>query len=324
MTSSKRKRIFVTGGSGLLGAYLIAALREKHEVYYCFHHHEVLFKAAKGYCLDLTDRNEVVKQLKRLSPEVIIHCAAITDVEYCETHYDEAWRVNAEATGTLARTAREWGAKFIYISTEAVYEGTRGNYSEENNPCPVNAYARSKLGGEDKIRGVGGNWLIARTGFEAWKISPHWGKEGFFEWLRSKFQEGRPIPVFHDRFFTPLSAYRLVSILEEVIQEDIQGLFNIEGIEKCSYVDFAKKVAQAFGFDSSLIMAISMEERPAKVRRPQDTSLNVSRIRSLIETKLPDVGETVQDLKSYKDSGQLDYLARELTNEKRVPGLVSR
>lgn len=323
MTIQGRRRIFITGGSGLLGGSLVLALRSGNEVSFCYRHRKVSFKGANGFRLDLTDRKETLERLKGLSPEVIVHCAALTDVDYCENHFEEARRVNAEATRTLAEIANQLKAKLVYISTESVYDGIKGNYSEEDVPHPANHYAKSKLEGEEAVRSVGGNWLIARTGFEGWRLHPHFGKQSFFEWLVTKFQEGRPISVFYDRYFTPFSVYNLISVLEEVIRKDIQGLFHIEGIERSSYTEFAKRVAEFFDFDSSLIRPVSMDSFPGLSQRPKDTSLNVNRIKKLIQTKLENASGTVKDLKSFRDSGQLESWRKELNHEERLSGAVS-
>lgn len=312
MTTRGRRRIFITGASGVLGSTIIFMLRGKYETSFCYHRHPVSFQGTKGFHLDLTNREETLRQVIGLHPEVIVHCAALTDVDYCEDHYKEARIVNAEATRTLAEIADRVRAKLIYISTEAVYEGAKGNYSEEDPPKPVNRYGETKLEGEQAVSSGKGDWFIARTGFESWRPNGNFGKRSFFGWLIEKLESGRPFPVFHDRHFTPLSVYNLVSILNEVIDRDIRGLFNVEGIERCSYVDFAKKVAQAFGLDGSLIRAVSLEVYPAKVKRPRDTSLNVNRLRRVIQTQILDVTETIQELKSFRDSGRLELLRREL------------
>lgn len=322
MKGEKRKRIFITGGSGLLGGTLTGVWRERYEILFCYNRHRVSFKGARGFRLDLTDKNATLRLLREFSPEVILHCAALTDVDYCENHPEEAQVVNVETTRTLTEVANQLGAKLIYLSTEAVYEGNRGRYSEEDPPQPINRYAKSKLEGEDAVRSGGGDWFIARTGFEGWRFHPDLGKQGFFEWLILKFQEGRPIPVFSDRYFTPFSVYNFVEVLEEVVRKNIQGLFNVEGSERCGYVEFAEIVAREFDFESSLIQPVLMENVPSKVKRPKDTSLNISRIQSQIETKILDVEETVRDLKSFRDNGGLDRLRQELQNDPRVSNSV--
>lgn len=295
MSAAKRKRVLVTGGSGFLGAHLIVALREDHDVSFSWHHRPTQIPGAKGVSLELRSKKTIAETLLSLKPEVILHCAAMTDVDFCEEHPEEARRINAEATRHLAQEAKKLNAHFIFISTEAVYEGTKGDYSEKDPVSPINVYAKTKWEGENAVRETGGEWLIARTGFEGWRLNDG-GKLSFFEWLVKKFGEGKPFPVFKDRYFSPTSVTNLAEVLKEAIEKKLTGLFNIEGKEKTTYLEFARTLAGIFGGDETLIVPSSLDDHPAIAKRPKDTSLDVRKIQERIETPLWGVREILLNL----------------------------
>src|SRR5262245_37934442 len=144
--------ILVTGASGLLGANLImTALEEGLEVAGLYHQHQVNLPGATLLAADLTNKSEVERIFTDLRPEGVIHCAAVSNVDWCEDHPDVAREVNVAASAAIADIANKANAQFLYISTDSVFDGLRGNYAESDDPAPVNIYARSKLEGEREV-----------------------------------------------------------------------------------------------------------------------------------------------------------------------------
>ena len=312
--SIPQTRILVTGGSGFLGSNLVAVLRNKHDVAYTFRGEKMAFRGAQGIFLDLHSSDGIERVVEQMRPHVIIHCAALTDVDYCELHPDEVKKINVEATRLLLHGGNRLDAHFIFVSTEAVYDGLKGNFREEDSPNPANQYAQTKLNAEKVIQKEGERWFIARTGFEGWRLNEKRGKPSFFEWLISKFENQKPFNVFEDRLFTPLSIYNFISILDEVIDRRIEGLFNVEGREAMSYLDFAEETARVFGYDSTLIRPIPMDSFSASAFRPKNTSLNIDRILKRLKTPvLAGVREMLQEFKQIRDSGRLEHLRKELS-----------
>lgn len=314
MKSPRRKKIFVTGGSGFLGANLVVALRKAHDVSFSWHRSLLRIPGAEGVRLELDSKAAIAETLSRLKPEAVIHCAAATDVDFCEEHPQEAQQINTAATRTLAEAAKKIKAHLLFISTEAVYEGTKGNYSESDSVAPINHYARTKWEAEEAIREIGGDWFIARTGFEGWRLNEK-SKLGFLEWLIQKFEVGKPFTVFRDRLFTPISVYTFSAVLKEVVEKRITGLFNAEGSEKISYLDFARRAADIFGYEASLLLAGSLDDHPAKARRPKDTSLNSEALRKKMAMPLPGAEETLRQCRDLRESGRLAEIKKELAQD---------
>ena len=162
----------------------------------------------------------------------------------------------------------------------------------------LSRYALTKLQGEEAVKKAGGRHLIARTGFEGWSLTDG-AKLSFFEWLVRKFRLGKPFQVFEDRIFTPFSIYNFAAILEEMIAERIEGLYNVEGPEAVSYLEFAVRAAAVFGFDTALIqpapMGAVLNDRGI---RPRDTVLDSAKIQSILKTKFLGVDDMLREFKT--------------------------
>src|SRR6185503_6693481 len=145
-------KLVVTGGSGLLGSNLALELcRRGHEVTALYRQHRICIDRVCSVKCDLSDVSSTARLIELCDPEWIIHCAAATNLDWCERHPSECMRINAEVPGQLATTARLIGARLVYISTDAVFNGTVGGYSETDAMCPINQYGRSKAAGETKV-----------------------------------------------------------------------------------------------------------------------------------------------------------------------------
>lgn len=310
--SSGRKTVWVTGGAGFLGSHAAVMLRRSFDITLSYHRRPLTIQGTRAYSIDLTSEEEVRGAFSEIRPQAILHCAAMTDIEDCEQHYEEALRLNVEATRFLAERAAEQGIHLIFISTESVYGDRPGPHSEEDPLQPVNRYAYTKQLAEEAVQKAGGKWFIARTGFEGWSLTENASKQSFFEWVVQRLEEGRPFKVFEDRIFTPLSIYNLVKILEEVLVCGLEGLYNVESARKTTYLEFAHEIAREFGYDSSLIRPCKMDEILRGVKRPHDTWLRVEKIKGLLKTKLLETGQILIQFKKLRDSGELDKLKSEV------------
>lgn len=298
-----KKKLWITGGSGFLGGTLIAFLRPRYDIAFSYNRHPLNLAGAQSFNTDLTSADDVEKVLSKIQPDAVIHCAALTDVDYCETHVEEARKANTEAPKVLAEAAAKRGVHFIHISTEAVYGDSKGPHREDEALKPVNRYAETKVAAEEAVLKAGGKFFIARTGFEGWSLSEA-SKISFFEWILRKLRQGKSFQVFEDRIFTPFSVYNFVDILDEVVQKKIEGLYNVEGIDAASYLEFAKEIARVFNQDASLMVPAKMEEVLKGLKRPHDTVLDVRKIQKVLTTKILGINEMLQQFKKIQASAQ--------------------
>jgi dTDP-4-dehydrorhamnose reductase len=164
--------IVVTGASGLLGASLVMLGHDLgREVIGICHRHLLRIPGVRTCQVDLADRQAMRNLLVPLRPKSIIHCAAITEVDWCELHPEEAEEVNVQASSALAELAQELNAQFLYVSTDSGFGGKRGNYSEDDQPAPLSTYAKSKWRGEEEVLCRHSSPLIVRVNIYGWECT---------------------------------------------------------------------------------------------------------------------------------------------------------
>jgi dTDP-4-dehydrorhamnose reductase len=283
------EKILITGGSGLLGGNLAMMAREKFEVYATYYRHPIKIKKCITLSLDIRNQRETFRAITKIRPELIIHTAALTDVDYCEEHPEEAWSLNVGGTMNLAMAAENIGAKFVYISTDSVFDGKKGMYTEEDYPSPLNHYAKTKLEGENILGKFDLNYSIVRTCIYGWNMQK---KFSLAEWVINELHNKKKLAMFTDVFFSPILVNNLSEAIFEIYERDISGLLNVAGSERCSKFHFGKKIAEVFFLDGSYIEPISIDDyKGFKAPRPKDVSLDVSKAKRKLRTKLLNVEE---------------------------------
>lgn len=280
------KTALVTGGAGLLGGYLARALSAGgFAVHLTAHRTPVSVPGYPSIGLDLTDRRAVEAAVEGVSPAVIVHAAAITDVDHCQTHRDEAWRVNVCGTQYLSRAAASAGAFLIYVSTDYVFDGARGNYRETDRPAPVNWYGLTKLVGELAASRClpEADIAIVRTSF----YGPRQDSRGFFGRCLAALRAGRRFEAADDLFSSPLPVTVLAEAMTELAGRRLAGIHHIAGAERSSRHEFALAVAKVYGLDASLVRPQSVKDLDLPGPRPQDVSLCVHRAQERLWVRLP-------------------------------------
>ncbi len=288
-------RLFVTGGSGLLGSRLAeVALERGYKVYSGYRTHRPEFGEPVKF--DLTDSNSIVKAVDSVKPDVIVHSAALTDVDKCEVEKELARRINAEGTEIVACAARKTGSFLVYVSTDYVFDGTKGMYREEDETNPVNHYGYTKLLGEKYTREYCVDFCIART-CVIYGAKPASGKVNFVLWLIDRLEKGESVKIVTDQYITPTLNTNLAEMLLEVAERKITGIFHLAGATRVSRFEFAEKIAEVFGLDDSLIAPSKMDEINWIAKRPRDSSLDTSKAARYLNEKPCDLKEALKTLK---------------------------
>lgn len=241
---------------------------------------------------DLADPAPLVEWIHGRRPGVIVHAAAMATHEGCEADPVRAHLVNAVAAEVLSRAAKDAGSRFILISTDAVFDGTRGHYSEDDEPAPFSVYGRTKLEGEQRAREANGNALIVRTNFFGWSPS---GTRSILEFFVNALTSGMPVKGFTD--FTVTSAYvgALCEALEELADTNTTGLLHVTSPDAMSKYEFGVAVAEEFGLDPTLITPTTADVDPPRNR---DLSLDVTRVQRILHALLPTQREGIKRAKS--------------------------
>lgn len=285
------KTVLITGANGLLGQKLCRDFSQSHKTVAAdLHPQSRLSLPNLSYeSLNVTDRKALEFHLRFYNPSVIVNAAAFTDVDGCEIHQTEAWAVNVGAVKNLVNICRELKIKLIHFSTDYVFDGENGPYSEDDPPHPVNFYGKTKLESENVIRQSAIDSLIVRTnvlyGFGE-KVS-----KNFLLWLLEKLSAGDRLKIVTDQLNNPTLADNLSECTLEMAERNLSGIFHIGGAEYLSRYDFALKVANKFGFDKTRISPVKTEALKQQAKRPLRGGLKTEKARSALQTKLLNVEE---------------------------------
>ena len=262
--------VLVTGACGMLGSLVCNALKDKHTV--------IPTDILPGCeMLDISDTDAVFDVINRVRPEIVFHCAAMTDVDGCENDPDAAHKINAVGTWNLACACASINCAIAYVSTDYVFDGEKGTpYTEFDSPNPIGAYGASKLAGERAIQELCAKHYIVRT---SWLFAPH-GKNFALSILKAA--ETRPeLRVVADQFGSPTYAKDLAEFLAALAGSPLHGTYHFTNSGGCSWFDFAQEILNAAGKTQVKVIPIKTEEWPTPTRRPKFSVLRHYRMELL-------------------------------------------
>lgn len=272
-------KILIDGAGGLLGKKC-AEIGQKYFDIIGTYHHNPPKKNYKTYQLDITKKEDVNKLIKKINPDAIIHAAALTNVDECEKNQKKARKINFEGTKYMAKAAEEINSKFIYVSTDYVFDGKKGLYKEDDETNPINYYGRSKLLGEKAVKNICSNYAIARTSvLYGWNPD----KPNFVTWVMGELKNKKQIKIINDNYNTPTLVDNLAEMIYGLIKEDKKGIYHTSGSERINRYDFTLKIADVFDLDKNLINPITSDKMNWVAERPKDSSLNTKKISKIIK-----------------------------------------
>jgi dTDP-4-dehydrorhamnose reductase len=287
-------RIGVTGASGMLGTALVTHLSKLHKVFATSRSKGIEGKDIKWDCFDLTDIELLNKWLDRVKPNVVIHCAAIVNVDLCEENFDLATKLHVETTKVMSNYLNRNNGRLIYISTDSVFDGKKhGSYNESDLVNPLNVYAKTKLMGERPVQ-LMTNGLVLRTNIIGWTRE---NSVSFSEWMLKGLTDNIPLNLFYDVNFSPLNVYDLSIIIEKIIQNPIFGLYHCASSDGISKYDFGRKMAEIFQLSDSNINRISVDDMEFKASRPKNMALNINKISAVLEYDFPNAIDAIKLMK---------------------------
>jgi dTDP-4-dehydrorhamnose reductase len=298
-------RYLVTGASGLLGLNLSLWLSKEHEITGVIHRPELKNAPYPVIVTDLSLPGECARVVEQVKPDVIIHTAAMAIVDECESQPERAMKVNAELPGTLAGISRKLGIQMLHISTDAVFDGQRGGYSEEDKPNPLGVYAQTKLAGEQAILNENADALIARVNFYGFSLR---GQRSLAENFIKKFETGQGMNGFTDVFFCSLYVMDLSQKLIRMLELKLKGLYHTVSHECISKYEFGVRIARTFKFNPDLINPISVNDSGLVARRSPKLCLNVSKLEKVLGEPMPTQDEGLQKFFGAYKNGTREHL----------------
>ena len=286
----KHMKILITGGSGLLGGKVAELAQVRgDEVFSGYAHNAPGF--GKAIKFDLLDGPGISEMIMNIKPEVIIHSAALTDVDRCERERELAYKMNVEGTRIISEASKKAGSFLIYLSTDYIFDGSQGRYKEEDNPNPINYYGLTKLLGEEFCDGC-----IARS-CVIYGSRPASGKANFALWLIDGIKSGKQLKVVTDQFVTPTLNANMAKMVLEAADRRLYGVYHLAGAAKISRYDFALQLAEVFNLEAGNILPAMMCDLKWDARRPRDSSLDTSKARCVLDNKPLTLSQSLQILK---------------------------
>jgi len=243
-----------------------------------------------GYPVDITDNSSLEKVFTKSDPEIIILNAALTNVEFCEEHQDVARKINVQGTANVIKFCKKVGAKLVFFSSDYVFDGENGPYSEDDKTDPVCFYGQTKLEAETLIRQELRNFLIIRTtvvyGFE--KLG-----KNFCYRLINTLKQGKTIKVPEDQIGSPTYALNLVEVVVDLLKKDRNGLYNVVGRDLIDRYRFSLAVCSEFGLNKELVIPVKTQDLKQKAPRPLRAGLKIDKVLRETEVAILDVKESL-------------------------------
>ncbi len=288
-------KLLITGASGLFGSKLAEiATGKNYEVYSGYSQGRPIYGTAAQF--DISDKNKVEETFKKVDPEVVVHAATLTDVDKCETNKELAWKINVEGTKNIADAAKKNHSFLIYISTDYVFNGEKGQYKETDITNPVNYYGLTKLKAEELVNNSIEESCIARASVIYGSL-PAAGKINFALWLVNKLRKNEAPKAVTDQWNSPTLNTNMAEMTLEIIERKLTGIYHISGATRISRYDFAKLVAQTFNLETNLITPSTTAEFSWPAKRPRDSSLDTLKAQKILKNKPLQIHQALEQLK---------------------------
>lgn len=279
------KKVLITGSNGLLGQKIIELYLQNDSV-------ELIATARganrypikKGYTyvsMDVTDVRNVMDVVTLHQPDTIIHTAAMTNVDTCESDKEGAEMLNVDAVEYIVEAANEVGAHLIHLSTDFIFNGEAGPYTEDAEPDPVSYYGETKLAAENMVKNQCNKWSIART-ILVYGIVHDMSRSNIVLWAKGALEKGQPINVVNDQVRSPTLAEDLAMGCKLIEEKQAEGIFNISGKDQMSIVEIVERVADYFQLDKSIIKQVSSKTLNQAAMRPPITGFDLTKSREIL------------------------------------------
>src|SRR5215213_5033782 len=277
-------KLLITGASGLLGINLAMEAIREHKVI-GLHRGKLKSAPFQELNVDILNRKELHSILEKTQPDWLINCAALANLEACEKDPLQAKLLNSELPGELALACEKRGIRFVHISTDAVFDGTKaGMYTEEDEPSPPGIYSQTKLDGERAVGQANPQAIIARVNFYGWSLD---GRRSLGEFFVSSLKEGKNVNGFTDVIFCPMLVNDTARLLLEMLARDLSGLYHVVGAQAMNKYQFGVEIARRFGLRENLIVPKSVEGSGLTAKRSHNLWLSTHKLSTDLGRETP-------------------------------------
>jgi len=285
-------RLLVFGGAGFVGERLACrALQSGWEVFAADINCQSSVEGIECYQVEITDRAGIERVIKRTTPTLVVNTAALADIDRAEQEKELAWRINVTGAENVAGSCASIGARHVFFSSDAVFDGEVGPYREEDLPNPVNEYGKTKAAAENAVLGCCPAAVVLRISLVL-GFPIHTGNS-FLVNLQEKFNARKVINCPKDEIRTPIDVHTLCDCLLELAGTPYQGLLHIGCTESIDRYSLTTRLARAMGFSTDTIHAQASDSRNRAPRHKRGI-LDVSKAQLVLNNKLPDLEKTIQ------------------------------
>jgi dTDP-4-dehydrorhamnose reductase len=276
-----KKTIFITGGTGLLGHYLIQTAPDEYKInctVFPMEKTDYLKYDCGKYCIDIRDRDAVANVIRDTQPDYVIHSVALANVDYVEKNKEESRKVNLGGTLNVIKGCKEVNAKLIYISSNAVFSGENPPYSEEDALAPVNYYGKLKVKEESMVKESGLRYNIVRPILMyGWNLQIE--RNNPVTWLIELLKNNKPVNIVDDVYCNPLFTEDCCDVIWKIIMLDKDGVYHVAGEDEIDRYRFARITAEAFGLNRNLIRPVKSSFFTNIPLRPRNTTYCIDKIK---------------------------------------------
>ncbi len=272
-------RILITGAAGFVGSHLMHGRPSTAVVGLV--HRTLPVDDRTYFAVDLLS-GEALDLIRLLQPRAIIHAAAFASLQMKDADKEQVRSMNADVPVRLAELAHEIGCRFIHLSTDMVFDGRTGNYTESDPPNPINFYGQCKLEAERGVAAVNADALIARLAL----VFGHPVQEGrgqsFLQWVMREVAQGNAVNLFTDEWRTPVYVVELAQVLHELADTAARGIIHLAGAEKLNRMQMGENICHAFALPADKLVPKTLAELGLENTRPADLSMDCTRLNDLL------------------------------------------
>lgn len=281
----RKGRILIIGGVSLFGKYITEVLAPNNEILLTYHKTPIIdpvLKKHKSFQLDIVQKDQVVNLLKKSDPNVVIHLAGISNIDHCEKHPAEAYTANVEGTRNICSALTNSKVHLLFLSSNAVFDGSTPPYKETDTPHPVNVYGKNKSEAENIILATDIYSTIIRcTTLFGWP--PIGARENDLSFYLKQLKKDHPLYLVNDLFFNPVSTFRASEAVKAIVNKKIRGIFHVAGKNRISRYTFVKSIMYAFQIRRHPpLIPVTHDYFPQLAPRPVHACLATSKMQQLL------------------------------------------
>lgn len=301
------KHVLVTGASGLLGLNLALQVTNRIRVTGVTNSHSLNGAPFTVLQADLAQPGAFARLVEQVKPDEVVHCAAQANIDTCEKDPAQSARLNAELPGEVAEVCAKRSIPLAHISTDAVFDGLRGNYVEDDETNPQSVYASDKLAGEKNVQEANPQAIIARVTFYGWSLR---GQRSLCEFFFYNLSAGKRVNGFTDVYTCSMLVNDLADTVLEMLDKGLRGVYHVFSRDAQSKYQFGVSIARQFGLDEGLITPISVEDSGLVARRSPNLTMRVDKLEATLGRPMPTQAEGIARLHALYLSGHAERIKK--------------